>query len=218
MINKPDTYTQNIYGRFAWFYNFWVSRFGLGPKSRLRQEAVAALKLKPGGHVLDLCCGTGLNFPLIQTFIGNNGSITGVDLTNGMLEQAKKLIHNHRWANVELVCCDLAGFVPQKMYDAAVCTAAFAMVANSEAVIQTLLLSLKPGGRLVILDAKLTPKILLKPLNGLYLFMGRSAGYRPGWKYTANLVKTHALTLSYHERMAGWRYLAVLQNGTNASE
>ncbi|MCI0519466.1 MAG: hypothetical protein L0Z70_04335, partial [Chloroflexi bacterium] len=46
---------------------------------RWRRQAVAALALQPGGRVVDIGCGTGLNFPLLVQAVGSEGEIIGVD-------------------------------------------------------------------------------------------------------------------------------------------
>src|SRR6516165_9718180 len=59
------------------------------PQQAQRLRAVQALNLRPGDSVVDIACGTGLNFPLIQDVIGPDGRIVGVDLTDAMLAQAQ---------------------------------------------------------------------------------------------------------------------------------
>jgi len=57
-----------------------------------KRKAVAALDLRQGDTVVDIGCGTGLNFAYLQNVVGPEGKIIGVDLTPGMLAQAKKRI------------------------------------------------------------------------------------------------------------------------------
>ncbi len=57
-----------------------------------RRKAVAALKLQPGDTVVEIGCGTGLNFPLLQQAVGPEGRLIGVDLTDSMLEQARQRV------------------------------------------------------------------------------------------------------------------------------
>src|SRR3974377_1605841 len=59
-------------------YPHWAQRGG----------AVQALGLRAGDSVVDIACGTGLNFPLIEEVIGPDGRIIGVDLTDAMLARA----------------------------------------------------------------------------------------------------------------------------------
>ena len=49
------------------------------PQRPQRLRAVHALGLGAGDSVIDVACGTGLNFPLIEEVIGPAGRIVGVD-------------------------------------------------------------------------------------------------------------------------------------------
>jgi ubiquinone/menaquinone biosynthesis C-methylase UbiE len=76
------------------------------PQRAQRLRAVQALGLRAGGSVVDLACGTGLNFPLIQEMIGPGGRIVGVDLTDAMLARAQDRIETNGWSNISLVQAD----------------------------------------------------------------------------------------------------------------
>ena len=68
-----------------------------------RVEAVGKLELAPGLTVLDLGCGSGLNFELIMDAIGPEGALVGVDFSSGMLARASNKVSQNRWRNVHLV-------------------------------------------------------------------------------------------------------------------
>ena len=74
-----------------------------------RKRAIQSLALNQGDTVVDLGCGTGLNFSLLQEQVGPRGRIIGVDLTDAMLDEANARIAAHGWSNVELVKSDAAG-------------------------------------------------------------------------------------------------------------
>src|ERR1700693_5561193 len=80
------------------------------PQRTQRLRAVQALGLRTGDTVIDMACGTGLNFPLLQKAVGPGGRIVGVDLTDGMLARAQDRIKENGWINVSLVKADAAGF------------------------------------------------------------------------------------------------------------
>src|SRR6201999_4623466 len=80
------------------------------PQRAQRLRAVQALGLRAGDTVVDLACGTGLNFALLQQAVGPGGQIIGVDLTDAMLARAQDRIKAHGWSNVSLVQADAAGF------------------------------------------------------------------------------------------------------------
>jgi demethylmenaquinone methyltransferase/2-methoxy-6-polyprenyl-1,4-benzoquinol methylase len=66
-----------------------------------RERVIGLLDLKRGDVVLDVGCGTGLNFQLIEEAIGLEGSIVGIDLSPEMLEHAAAAARP--WSNVTLV-------------------------------------------------------------------------------------------------------------------
>src|SRR5207249_3037114 len=53
--------------------------------ARMRRLAVERLELRQGDDVLDVGCGTGLSFPLIEERIGAEGRLIAVDLSPDML-------------------------------------------------------------------------------------------------------------------------------------
>ncbi len=120
-----------------------------------RKQAIRALDLPHGATVVDIGCGTGLNFPFLQQIIGPQGTIIGVDLTGAMLEQAQHRIIKHRWTNVELVQCDAAAFPFPPGVNGIISTFALTLVSEYEAVIRNGAQALVPGGRWVVLDFKL---------------------------------------------------------------
>ncbi|HKR72011.1 MAG TPA: class I SAM-dependent methyltransferase, partial [Streptosporangiaceae bacterium] len=80
------------------------------PQRAQRFRAVQALGLRAGDCVVDIACGTGLNFPLIQEMIGRDGRIVGVDLTDAMLARAQHRIDTNGWSNISLLQADAADF------------------------------------------------------------------------------------------------------------
>src|SRR6202046_5189973 len=80
------------------------------PQRAQRLRAIQALGLRPGATVVEIACGTGLNFSLIEQVIGPDGRIVGVDLTDAMLGQAQNRIETNSWRNISLVQADAAEF------------------------------------------------------------------------------------------------------------
>lgn len=55
-----------------------------------RRVGIGMLDLAPGDVVIDLGCGTGLNFPRLARAVGPEGLIVGVDRSGDMLSQARR--------------------------------------------------------------------------------------------------------------------------------
>ncbi len=82
------------YRKAAPLYDLLNCVYFFGRDKRYRSMLAERLNLKLGGSVLDLCCGTGLNFPFLLQKIKNQGTVLGVDLTSEMLQHTKKRIKN----------------------------------------------------------------------------------------------------------------------------
>jgi ubiquinone/menaquinone biosynthesis C-methylase UbiE len=133
------------------------------PQRVQRLRAVQALGLHAGDTVIDIACGTGLNFPLLERAIGPGGRIVGVDLTDAMLARAQRRIEASGWGNVSLVQADAADFDFPAGADAILSTYALSQVPQCAEVIAHGAAALSGGGRWVVLDLKLpgsTPRWL----------------------------------------------------------
>jgi ubiquinone/menaquinone biosynthesis C-methylase UbiE len=125
------------------------------PHRAQRRRAVQALGLRAGDAVVDIACGTGLNFPLIEDVIGPGGRIVGVDLTDAMLGQAQDRIEANGWSNISLVQADAADFDFPAEVNAILSTYALTQVPECAEVVAHGSAALSPGGRWVVLDLKI---------------------------------------------------------------
>ena len=143
-----------LYRLRAKWYDFSANLYYLigFRETRYRLEAVAALGLKPGDTVVEIGCGTGLNFNYLRAAVGEEGRIVGVDLTDAMLEQANQRIAREGWTNVTLVQCDAAAYKFPAKVRGVLSTFALTLVPEYERVIARVADALSTGGRLVVLD------------------------------------------------------------------
>ena len=124
------------------------------PQRAQRLQAVRALGLCPGATVIDMACGTGLNFRLLEEMIGPGGRIVGVDLTDAMLARAQDRIKANGWSNVSLVQADALAFDFPAGVDAILSTYALTQVPECAEVIAHGAKALSGGGRWAVLDLK----------------------------------------------------------------
>jgi len=120
-----------------------------------REIAVESLKLKHGDTVVEIGCGTGLNFRFLRDRVGPEGKIIGVDLTPEMLSAAKKRIEHNRWTNIELVRCDAGAYSFPEHVDGIISTFAITLIPEYDRIIKKGAKVLSPGKRLVVLDFKM---------------------------------------------------------------
>jgi demethylmenaquinone methyltransferase/2-methoxy-6-polyprenyl-1,4-benzoquinol methylase len=124
------------------------------PQRAQRLRAVRALGLRAGDSVIDMACGTGLNFPLLEKVVGPGGRIVGVDLTDAMLARAQDRIAANGWGNISLMQADAAGFDFPAEIDGILSTYALTQVPECAKVIARGAAALSGGGRWAVLDLK----------------------------------------------------------------
>jgi ubiquinone/menaquinone biosynthesis C-methylase UbiE len=124
---------------------------------RFRQQAAERLRLNPGGRVLEIGCGTGRNLAPLRAAVGPTGTVYGVDISAGMLEQARALCVQSGWSNVNLLQQDAAEFVAPEPLDGVMFGLSYNTIPHHLTVLHHAWTLLRPGGRLVIMDAKLPP-------------------------------------------------------------
>lgn len=148
--------TRDLYRRRARSYDraVWLYRLVGVRLSKYRRLAVEALSLKPGDTVVEIGCGTGLNFPLLEERIGPDGRIIGVDLTDAMLEQAGHRVRAAGWHNVQLVHSDADAYRFPADVAGVLATFTITLIPRYDDVIRRAAEALRPGGRLVVFDIK----------------------------------------------------------------
>jgi demethylmenaquinone methyltransferase/2-methoxy-6-polyprenyl-1,4-benzoquinol methylase len=188
----------------------------LGPQRAHRRRAVRALGLRPGDTVVELGCGTGLNFPLIEREIGPGGQIIGVDLTDAMLAQARHRIEANGWSNVSLVHADAGEFEFPAGIDAILATYAHSLLPAPRQVIAKGTAALSTGGRMAVLDVKVpaaVPRWLTRRRDGVEAWAVR----RP-WEEIRAAMQDTLVDVSWTELFFGSAYLAVGQSPQNRAE
>jgi demethylmenaquinone methyltransferase/2-methoxy-6-polyprenyl-1,4-benzoquinol methylase len=93
------------YDTSAPFYDLMNSLYFFGKDKQFRSMLIKKSNLKPGDVVLDLCCGTGLDFPFLLERIGMDGMLLGVDGSSEMLRRSKE---KRLGGNVNLIRSDAA--------------------------------------------------------------------------------------------------------------
>jgi demethylmenaquinone methyltransferase/2-methoxy-6-polyprenyl-1,4-benzoquinol methylase len=146
----------DLYRRRAPRYNVSANMYKLMGfrENHYRRRAVDALGLRPGDTVVELGCGTGLNFDYLVPAVGRSGRVIGVDLTDAMLDQARARISAHRWTNVDLVNSDAGSYEFRGRVDGVFSSFALTLVPDFEDVIARAAAALAPGRALVALDLK----------------------------------------------------------------
>jgi demethylmenaquinone methyltransferase/2-methoxy-6-polyprenyl-1,4-benzoquinol methylase len=127
----------------------------LGRETELRERAVESLGLDAGERVLELGCGPGNSFDALRTRVEGQGNIVGVDYTHGMVERAAERIRKAGWENIHPICGDSSRpGVDDEAFDAVYASMTLSAMPNPAGALDAAYRALRPGGRIVILDAQ----------------------------------------------------------------
>jgi len=122
---------------------------------RQAQDYVKWAELKQGESLLDLACGTGLVALGAKQEVGESGHIVGVDISEGMLEVARR---KAKASGVEVPfvnhdISDLSGLeiLPKdsRGFDAITCASALILIPDPLQAVRNWKRLLSPGGRLI---------------------------------------------------------------------
>ncbi len=152
------SYTRRLYdwwGKHPAAYSLGSWLVFLDQESSLRGKAVSLIGLEAGETVLDLACGNGINFELLEKKVSENGQIIGFDYSQGMLQFAAKRSMAKGWRNIQLVQGDAASIdLPKNSLDGAFCSLGLSAMPDHKTAIQSVFKALKPEKCFVVLDAK----------------------------------------------------------------
>ncbi|GAO36470.1 ubiquinone biosynthesis protein UbiE [Sulfuricella sp. T08] len=101
-------------------------------------------------HILDVACGTG-TVTLACAHRLSHGHVTGVDLSEGMLEKARAKALAQHHGNISFLCSDLESMnFGAGKFDAAVCGFGIFFLPEMEAAFKIIASHIKPGGTIGI--------------------------------------------------------------------
>lgn len=203
---------RDLYARRAQRYDFTANLYYLigFREARYRKRAVAALKLTPGGTVVEVGCGTGLNFRYLRDGVGNGGSVIGVDQSEAMLKKARNRVDRQNWNNVQLIQQDAATYKFPGGIDGVISTFALTLVPEYDQLIASAAKALKPGKRFVVLDLKLPqrfPMSVIKAAVAVTKPFGVTLDLaeRKPWE----AMERHLAGVTIAELYGGFAYIAV---------
>ena len=175
-IAKWDDYdspfVRRRYDRLAKFFVLFEWLFLL-PRD-IRRKAVSRLELKSGARVLEVGCGTGRNLVHLVEAVGEQGHIYGVDLSEGMLQEAKELSSRANWRNVTLIQSDATEYTLPELVDGVIFSLSYAVIPQHREALRRAWEHVRTGGYVVIMDAKLPSGFLGKLLHPLVVWASRA--------------------------------------------
>lgn len=110
-------------------------------------------QLQPGERVVDVGCGAGIDSLIGVKMVGPSGQVIGVDMTQAMLDMARKSAHEAGAGNVEFRFGLAESLpIPDGWADVVISNGVLNLVPDKRAALQEMARVLKPTGRLQIGD------------------------------------------------------------------
>lgn len=119
-----------------------------------RNAAIRAMELEPHHKVLEIGCGTGLNFPRVAPQLDpqQDGILVGLDFSEAMLERARRRVASRGWTHVACVQGDASTMQLQRRFDRILFSYSIAMIPDWRGALDRAREHLAIDGCLVVLE------------------------------------------------------------------
>ena len=173
----------------------------------VRERAIHALRLRPGDTVVDVACGTGKSFALIEKAIGDQGRLIAVDQSPDMLAVAREQVSAAGWRNVTLIEASVEHApIPDNVDAVLFCYTHD--VLRSRAALDNIFRHAKSGARIAVTGTKLLPWwvgfLNLVVLIRCYPYLTTFDGLGRPW----SLLEEYVPTLRLRSALCGLSYVA----------
>jgi arsenite methyltransferase len=130
-------------------------------------------RLAPGERVLDLGSGAGTDSLVAAQMVGEQGHVTGIDMTQEMLAKARAVAAEMRATNVEFVEGEAERLpFPDASFDVVISNGVIDLVPDKDAVFAELFRVLVPGGRIQIADVTIQNPVSAAGRRNIDLWTG----------------------------------------------
>jgi SAM-dependent methyltransferase len=130
-------------------------------------------RLAPGERVLDLGSGAGTDSLIAAQMVGDQGSVTGIDMTPEMLGKARAAAAEMGATNVEFVESEAERLpFPDAKFDVVISNGVIDLIPDKDAVFAELYRVLAPGGRIQVADVTIQNPVSAEGRRNIDLWTG----------------------------------------------
>lgn len=188
-----------VFDSVAGNYDLMNDAMSLGVHRLWKRVAVERTGARPGQRILDLAGGTGDLAARLARLVGPTGEVVIGDINASMLRVGReRLLDRGIAANVRFVQADAEDLpFPDQSFDCITIAFGLRNVTDKQQALESMFRTLKPGGRLLVLEFSKPSLPGLAPLYDLYSFrvlplMGRLiARDADSYRYLAESIRMH---------------------------
>jgi arsenite methyltransferase len=130
-------------------------------------------RLSPGERVLDLGSGAGTDSLVAAQMVGEEGHVTGIDMTPAMLEKAQAAADEMGMTNVEFVAGEAEQLpFPDASFDVVISNGVIDLIPDKDAVFSEIHRVLLPGGRIQVADVTIQNPVSAEGRRNIDLWTG----------------------------------------------
>lgn len=152
-------------------------------------QALDALKIPRGATVADIGAGVGYYAWRLADRVGPSGIVYGEDIQQGMLDQLERNMKDRHLANVRPVLGTIDDpKLPRDAVDLVILVDVYHEFSEPEKMLDRIRESLKPGGRLVLLEYRgEDPKVPIRPEHKMTVKQVRAEVEPEGYRFEQSL-------------------------------
>jgi SAM-dependent methyltransferase len=130
-------------------------------------------RLAPGGRVLDLGSGAGTDSLIAAQMVGEQGHVTGIDMTEAMLAKARAAAAEMGATNIEFVEAEAERLpFPDASFDVVISNGVIDLIPDKDAVFSELFRVLAAGGRIQVADVTIQNPVSAEGRRNIDLWTG----------------------------------------------
>lgn len=210
-VDEKATRVAGVFDSVAARYDVMNDLMSLGIHRLWKRLAIERAGVRPGHSVLDIAGGTGDLTLKFSRLVGPRGRVVLADINESMLRVGRdKLLDQGVDGNVDYVQANAECLpFPDNTFDCITIAFGLRNVTNKDAALRSMTRTLKPGGRLLVLEFSTPINALLSKAYDEYSFrvlpkMGELvAGDGDSYRYLAESIRVHPDQETLKEMMQG---------------
>jgi len=157
--------------------------------------------IKRGDHVLDLGSGAGNDCFVARAIVGDNGKVTGLDMTDQMISKARENCAKLKFTNVDFVLGDIEDMpFGDRKFDVVISNCVLNLVPDKTKAFNEIFRVLKPGGHFCVSDVVIKGSLSEKMKKDAEMYAGCVSGASEMKEYLKIVDDSGFVNVSVHKQ------------------